>query len=172
MGGHEDGGAELGDVLEQGHDLPGRFLVEVAGRLVRDQKRRLGNHRTRDRHPLLLATRQLVGKSAASVTQADRFEGVEGTVPRLCVRDPEVAYLESKGDVLDRVQPGQELVVLEHHADPASQVGDVGRLQPVRGDAGHPDLAGGGADLAVDQLQKGRLAGAAGANQEGQLARM
>ena len=113
-----------------------------------------------------------MGKRTATVAQADRLEGVEGAVSGLRVRDPEVADLEAKCDILDRVQPRQELVVLEDHANPAPQLGDVGGLQAVRRDAGHPDLSDGGADLAVDQLQKGRLAGAAGANQEGQLARM
>src|SRR6266849_6663817 len=37
-------------------------------------------------------------------------------------------------------------------------------------DAGHPDLAAGGPDLTVDQLQKGGLACATGADKEGQLA--
>src|SRR5438094_5138994 len=37
--------------------------------------------------------------------------------------------------------------------------------------SGHPQLAGRRPDLAVDQLEKGRLAGPAGADQEGQLAR-
>ena len=42
VGGDQHRGAEGGDVLEQVHDLPGRFHVEVAGRLVGDQDRRLG----------------------------------------------------------------------------------------------------------------------------------
>ncbi len=71
-----------------------------------------------------------------------------------------------------RSEARQELEVLEDDTHVAAQLRDARRLQGVRRDSVHPDLAGGGADLAVDQLQKGGLAGAAGAYQERQLTRL
>src|SRR5450759_3613829 len=63
----EHGGAEGGDVGEEIHHLPGRFKVEVAGRLVGDQKRRLRDHRPRHSDALLLPARELVRKRTAAV---------------------------------------------------------------------------------------------------------
>ena len=64
---HEHGRAPRGDVFEEVHDPPGRLQVEIAGWLVRDQKRRLGNHRSGHRNSLLLAAGQLMRKRAGAV---------------------------------------------------------------------------------------------------------
>jgi hypothetical protein len=55
VGRHQHRRAESRDVLEQVHDLPGGLQVEVSRRLVRDQERRLADHRPGHRDPLLLA---------------------------------------------------------------------------------------------------------------------
>jgi hypothetical protein len=46
----------MGDHIQ---DLPGGKPVEIAGRLVGNGDRRIGHHRAGDRHPLLLAAREL-----------------------------------------------------------------------------------------------------------------
>ncbi len=61
MGGHHHGGAGAVDAVEQLHDPDAGGGVEVSGRLVAQQDARAVDERTRDRHALLLATRQLVG---------------------------------------------------------------------------------------------------------------
>src|SRR5207245_1968057 len=108
---------------------------------------------------------------SAPPAQTDRLQRVEGAVPRLLVRDAQVANLEPEGDVFSGGQPRQELVVLEDDPHAAPQLGDARRLDLMRRHACHPEPSARGPDLAVDQLQQGSLAGAAGAHQKGELAR-
>ena len=54
VGGDQHRGAPGGDVRKEVHDLPGRVLIEVAGGLVSDQKRGLGDNRPGEGNSLLL----------------------------------------------------------------------------------------------------------------------
>src|SRR5919202_1310644 len=49
------------DAVEQLHDPDGRIGIEVPGRLVADEERRMVDERARDRDALLLTTGKLVG---------------------------------------------------------------------------------------------------------------
>src|SRR6186997_3093984 len=70
-----DGDAALDvEALEQPHHLDAGSRIEVAGRLVGQQDRRVVDQRARDRHALLLSARQLVGMMAESIAQADGCE--------------------------------------------------------------------------------------------------
>ena len=60
--------------LEQVEHLRRRLRVEVAGRLVADQQRRVGRERARDRHALLLAARQLGRQVVELVAEPDQLE--------------------------------------------------------------------------------------------------
>ena len=172
MGRYEHGCAPRGDVLEEVHDLERGVLVEVAGGLVGDQHRRLGDHRPGDGDPLLLAAGELAREGAAAVAEADRLEGVERPLARLLARHQEVGRLERERHVLLGGQARQKLEVLEDDADPASKLGDLRRLEAVRGHAGDPDRSARGPDLPVDELQQRRLARPAGPDQERQIAWM
>src|SRR6187401_3543341 len=66
--------ADRVEALEEVHDLEREVRVEVAGRLVGDQDRRLGDHRTRDADPLLLPRRELERKRALAAQQAHLVE--------------------------------------------------------------------------------------------------
>src|SRR5688500_56288 len=57
--GHQHGRAELVDLDEELNDLPAGDGVEVAGRLVGDEDRRIVDERAGDGGPLLLPARQL-----------------------------------------------------------------------------------------------------------------
>ena len=60
VGDHDDGLAVLAvELLQQAEDLLGGLAVEVAGRLVADQQRRIGDDRAGDGDALLLAAGQL-----------------------------------------------------------------------------------------------------------------
>ena len=61
VGGHQHGRAGPVDPVEQPHDVDARLGIEVAGRLVGQQQRRMVDERARDRDALLLAAGELVG---------------------------------------------------------------------------------------------------------------
>jgi hypothetical protein len=56
-------------------DLVAGGAVEVAGRLVANEERRVGDNSSRDGHALLLAARQLLRLVAAAVREPDQREG-------------------------------------------------------------------------------------------------
>src|SRR4051794_7597429 len=56
VGDHQDRGAAAVDAVEELHDPDRGVRVEVAGRLVADEERRVVDERARDRDTLLLAT--------------------------------------------------------------------------------------------------------------------
>ena len=59
--------------------------------------------------------------------------------------------------------------ILEHHADGTAQIRNLTLADSLQGIAVHMDGAGGGLQLAVDQLDNGGFAGAGGAYQKGKL---
>ena len=72
---HDDGLLELPvEPLEQVEDLVGRLAVEVAGGLVGEQQRRVGDDRARDRDALLLAARELARVVVEAVAEPDDLE--------------------------------------------------------------------------------------------------
>ena len=62
------------DLTEQIHDLERQIGIEIAGRLVREHELRIVDERARDRDPLLLAARQLLGQRIHPVLQADPLQ--------------------------------------------------------------------------------------------------
>ena len=69
-----DGVARFVQALEERHDLDAGLRVEVAGRLVGEQDRRVVDERARDRHALTLAAGQLVRPVVLAVAQLDLLE--------------------------------------------------------------------------------------------------
>jgi hypothetical protein len=61
VGDEHDGAAGVVQFGEQAQDVCGRRRVQISGRLIRKNQRRIGHQRTGDGHPLLLATGQLPG---------------------------------------------------------------------------------------------------------------
>ena len=69
MRGHDRGDSlAVRDAADQPHDLAGGLQVKLAGRLVGEQQPRVVRQRPRDRHPLLLATGQLIRALDGAVT--------------------------------------------------------------------------------------------------------
>ena len=65
------------DLAEQVHDLERQVGIEVAGRLVGEDELRIVDERARDRDALLLAARQLLGKRVHAVLQPDPLQHLE-----------------------------------------------------------------------------------------------
>ena len=111
------------DAVEQLHDPDRGLGVEVAGRLVGQQQRRVVDERARDRHALLLAAGELVGEVVELGREPGQAQDVRhllADLAALAARD-----LERVGDVVVDRAARQQLEVLEDHADVAAVVGDL-----------------------------------------------
>src|SRR5262245_15920705 len=75
--GHDDnGGAGPVDPVEHLHDPDGGVGIEVSGRLVGQQQRRVVDERTGDGETLLLAARKLVGEALDLVGEANEAQSI------------------------------------------------------------------------------------------------
>src|SRR5436190_1890166 len=164
VGDEHDGDAALEiQLLEDVHDLDARPRIEVPGRLVRQQDRRLVDQRARDGDALLLAARQLVGIVIHALAEADDLEDLFGAampLGGLHLRRPGVVE-QQQLDVVERRRPRQQVEALEHEAD--LLVPDDGEL--VLGQLRHvlaveEVLPAGRPIEAADDVHEGRLAGA------------
>ncbi len=124
----DDGDAALAiELLEDVHDLDARARIEVSGRLVGEDDRRLVDERARDRDALLLTARQLVRKVVKALAEADDLERLHGaavTLGRLHLRPAVVE--QGQLDVVERRGPRQQVEALEH--EPDLLVADDGQL--------------------------------------------
>jgi len=83
---------------EQLHHRFTALRIEIAGRFVGEQDRRLASHRARHCHPLLLPAGQLARQVAGAMGDADPFERFLRALPP--VGRPETAVGERQLDVL------------------------------------------------------------------------
>jgi light-independent protochlorophyllide reductase subunit B len=163
--GHEDGGdpQPLLDRPDLGAQRHADLGVQRAQRLVQQQHLRAGGERARQRHPLLLPARELVGIAPAQIGQADQRQHLGH--PRLGLRPRHARHLQPETHVLRHRQVGEQRIGLEHHADLALVGTQAGNLAPV--DADRPGI---GPLEPRDHAQHGRLAAARGAQQRDELA--
>ena len=150
----------------------GAFEVEIVGRLVEQQQVRLGEQGRGHRHPHPPAAGELrhrpgeVGGGEAEA--AEDFGGAGRGAVGVDVVQPGVDVAQALG--LRGLQLGHQAGALqvggEHRLQQRDRRGRV--LLVHRGDARGPgpvDLAAAGVELAQDQLEQGRLAGAVAADQ-------
>src|SRR3954451_3047844 len=103
-------------------DLVDHLRVERRGRLVEEHDLRGHGQGTRDRHALLLATRQLRGVLVSLRSDADPVEQLVGAALGLDLRL--LADLDRpERHILEHRLVGEEVEALEHHADVAAQPG-------------------------------------------------
>src|SRR5207253_1672503 len=95
----------------------------------RQKDLRLVHERARDRHPLLLATRELVGIFILFALEADDAQHLLNL--RLEVAERSLGHAQREAYVLKDAQVGKELEVLEDHTDLAAKVGQVASPQAV-----------------------------------------
>ena len=115
MGDEEGGDADLAlDAADLVPELAANPGVEGRERFVEEQDGRPDGERPRQRHPLLLATRELVRVAIRLGAQPDQLEHLPG--PLAAFGDPDLAHAQPEGDVLPGRHVGKERVRLEHHA--------------------------------------------------------
>src|SRR5581483_1138974 len=135
--------------------------VERRGRLVEQHDLGLHAQRAGDRHALLLAARQLARILAGLLRDAHPFEVVARGVLGLLAR--QLAHPDRRqGQVLQHGQVGEQVELLEHHADLAADRLDVFQLRGQL-DAGDGDAAALVLFQPVDAADHRRFAGARGA---------
>ena len=117
---HEDRRSGIVDLLQKLHDPVRCVRVQVSGRLVSDQNRRVVYYRSRDRNTLLFTGRQFLRISVALVSDPYELEDLRDSLLNRAA--PHVEDLHSKSDVLEHRLLREQTEVLEHHADPSSQL--------------------------------------------------
>lgn len=115
--GHQQGGDPLllEDVADFRAEPHAQARVEAREGLVHQQQARPRRQRARQRHALLLAAGQLVGKQVAATAQPDDLQHL-GDAPLFLGR---AEALQAEADVGGHVEVGEERVLLEHHAETA-----------------------------------------------------
>jgi hypothetical protein len=88
VGDHDDRPAVRVQVGEQREDVVGAAAVERARRLVGEQEHRVRRDRAGDRHPLLLAARQLRRQVVHPVAQPDLLQRADRPLPGAPRRAP------------------------------------------------------------------------------------
>jgi hypothetical protein len=157
VGGHQDRHALRGDLADHGQHLADQLRVQRAGDLVEQQHSRPHGQGPGDGHPLLLAAGEPVGVLAGLVGQTDAGQERPGLLLRLGLRAA-VHDRGSQGHVVQHGQVREQVVGLEHHAEPAADlVGVDPRIGDVLAVEEHLPV--------VDGLEQ------AGAAQQGGLAR-
>ena len=157
------------DVPDEQHDpLPG-LRVELAGRLVGEQEPRPVRERPGDRHPLLLAARELVRAVLRPLAEADELEELGHAGVALSGIRPDEA--ERHLDVLGRGQDRDQAERLEHERDRVAAhargrvLGQARDLRPVDHDGARRRLV-----EAAEEVEQRGLAGARPAADREQLA--
>ena len=101
--------------LQQREDFRRRLRIEVAGRLVGDEQRRIGDDRAGDRDALLLAAGELPRIVLSPGRRARRCERGHDVLAALRLR--ELRQQQRQLDVLERRQHRDQVVELEDEPD-------------------------------------------------------
>ena len=115
------GGAELVQRVEQIEQPPRHVRIDVAGRLVGDERFGPADHRAGDGDALLLAARKRRGAGAGAVGEADPGEHLPDRRLQILVLDPGDA--QRQRDIVEGREMRDQPEILEDHADPAAEAG-------------------------------------------------
>jgi hypothetical protein len=154
---HEHRDADLVEPPEQVHDLDREIGVEVSGRLVRDQDRRLADDGARDTDALLLSGRELDRAARLAAEQSDLVERCSHALADVLFRH--AGDHERQRDVVIDRTVHQQLVILEHDADLATERRDLRTLERARVLSIHNECAAARTLDQRDQLEQRALAG-------------
>ena len=168
VGDHHHGHALRGQLEHDVEHLLDHLGIEGRRRLVEEHHLWVHGQRPGDRHPLLLATRQLprVGVSLLRDPHPGQLAG--GDLGRLGPAAAADLALRQR-DVLEDRQVREEVELLEHHPHLGPYVVEV-RADVGQGEAVHDDLALGGDLQQVDAAQHRGLSRPAGTDDDDHLA--
>ena len=137
----QDGDALLGiQALKDAHHFDARSRVEVAGRLVGENQRRLIDQRARNRDALLLPARQLIRMMVRALAEAHRFQRGHGARVPLGRFHRLVRVEQRQLDVIERRGARQQVEPLKHEPDlvvahfgelVAAELGDVASVEEI-----------------------------------------
>src|SRR5690606_556473 len=119
VGGNQHGDANTGKILEQVHDLRRQRRVEITGRFVSEQQRRLVDHGAGNADALLFTAGQHDRVEVLLIEQADLVEG--GAHAAADIGGIEAGNNQRQGDVVIHAAIKQQMMRLVHHADLATQ---------------------------------------------------
>ena len=166
VGDHDDGVARGVEALEEIDDDALVGGVEVSGGLVGEEDGRVVDQGTGDADALLLSSAELAGEVAGAGAEADAIEGCPGFA--LVGHGVEVL---GEHDVFYRGEVGDEVELLEDEADlVGAEAVELGGAHGGDIDAVDPELSGGGAVEAAEEVDEGGFAGAGGAGDGDPLA--
>ena len=170
VGRHDQGLAALpGEPVEQLDHGTRRVEVEVAGRLVGEHQVRVVDQGAGQGDPLLLAARQRLRVRAGAIAEPDLGEEIERAIA-IGGCGPAVE-LQRQQQVLGYGQGRDQVERLEEEADVAApEPGPGGLVERVQSDSVDADRAAVGPVEPAEQVEQGRLAGAAAPEQHDQLA--
>jgi hypothetical protein len=161
VGDEHDGDAAAGPDRQQlALELLSGERIERAERLVHQQDAGIVGEHARNGDALLHAAGELVRVAIGGALEAYEFHELVGDRLHLGARQPPLARAEA--DVLAHRHPGEQRVVLEHHAAVAAGAADALAVDE--------DLAAGWLLEAGDDAQHSGLAAAGSADQTDELA--
>ena len=145
-----------GDLQQQLDDRLARVRIEISGRFVRIDNRRVIDQRAGDGHTLLFATTQLGRKMMQAILEPDAFEKIRGLgLPWLA------AHHRRQGNIFESGELGQKEVGLEDKAHPAiAQTGKSIRTQGIDVCAFEADASEPGAFQTCQRVEESRFSGA------------
>src|SRR5262249_14882870 len=167
---HQDSAAVVsGDAGEDGHDRLAVGAVERSGRLIGEDRRRLGNNRAGNRDALLLAAAQIARKRLGLMPEANAFQDLArfglGATAALA------ADIERQPHILLGGQRGEQMKSLKNEADvlPAD-AGELLRVRALRRMPADEDVPLGRRQHAAENRKKRGLAASRWTHQDSQLA--
>src|SRR5436190_24170253 len=115
---HEHGGPRRVDLAKQLENAARRSLVEIPGRLIRDEHERIVHECARKRNALLLAARELAGQGRCLRGKTYLSESAGDLVRNSAPRRSD--YLEREGNVCLGSPILEQLEVLKDDTKPAA----------------------------------------------------
>jgi hypothetical protein len=101
----------------------------VSGRLVGEQQWRIVGESPRERDTLLLAARELGGQEVQTLAETELLQ--EQASPFARGRPGDASEIAGEFDVLERIERGEEVEVLEHEPEmPRSEAGQAAFAGP------------------------------------------
>src|SRR5206468_8100613 len=156
VGDENDGRPRLRSGPELGEEDPGVVLVEVPGRLVREDHRGIVQHGAAEGDPLLLAAGERGRVVACPLPDAEPIHQEGGGAGGLGPVSPDVPG--GQEDVLPRGQLRDEVEGLEDEPEvPATEARERAPADPRETEVAEPQLAAVGAIEGAEEVQEGRL---------------